>query len=162
MIGEEKICDRKNDYMPTIYVDADACPVKEEVYKVAIRNEIEVIVVSNGGIRPHQHPLISIQVVSDGLDVADNWILDNIKLKDLVITNDIPLAAECIRNGANIIKPDGKKLDTSNIGSVLATRNLMNEYRSANLFLKGKGKKFSDLDRSNFLNTLESEIRKIK
>ena len=160
MIGDQ-ICNWKNDHMPKIYIDADACPVKEEVYKVAIRNEIEVVVVSNGGIRPHQHPLITFRVVSDGLDVADDWILDNIKLKDLLITSDIPLAAKCIKNGANIIKPDGKILDSSNIGSVLATRNLMTDFRSANPFLKGTGKKFSNLDRSNFLNILESEISKI-
>ena len=146
--------------MRVIYVDADACPVKKEVYKVAMRNNIQVMVVSNGGIKPHHHPLISMQVVDEGLDAADDWIVANAVSKDLVVTNDIPLAARCIKNGAKVIKPDGTKLDSSNIGSVLATRNLMTELRSANPLLKGRGKEFSIRDRSNFLNNLDAEIKR--
>ena len=146
--------------MRVIYVDADACPVKKEVYKVAMRNNIQVMVVSNGGIKPHHHPLINMQVVDEGLDAADDWIVANVVSKDLVVTNDIPLAARCIKNGAKVIKPDGTKLDSSNIGSVLATRNLMTELRSANPLLKGRGKEFSIRDRSNFLNTLDAEIKR--
>ena len=148
--------------MTIIYIDADACPVKEEIYKVAIRNDIEVVVVSNGGIRPHNHRLIRIRVVSDGLDVADDWIVENSKTNDLVITSDIPLAARCIKNGATIIKPEGTKLSSSNIGPILATRNLMTDMRSANPLLKGKAKEFTKKDRSKFLNTLETELHKLK
>ena len=147
--------------MKKIYVDADACPVKEEVYRVAVRNTINVIVVSNGGIRPYNHPLIKFKVVSEGLDIADDWIAENASEKDLVITNDIPLASRCINKGANVIKPDGSKLDSSNIGSLLATRDLMTNIRSSNPFFKGNGKSFSKCDRSNFLNVLEIEVRKI-
>ena len=147
--------------MRVIYVDADACPVKKEVYKVAIRNNIKVMVVSNGGIKPHHHPLISMQMVDEGLDAADHWIVANAGSKDLVVTNDIPLAARCITNGAKIIKPDGTKLDSSNIGSVLATRNLMTELRSSDPFFQGRGKEFSNRDRSNFLNTLDTELKRI-
>ena len=147
--------------MRVIYVDADACPVKKEVYKVAIRNNTKVMVVSNGGIKPHHHPLISIQMVDEGLDAADDWIAANAGSKDLVVTNDIPLAARCIKNGAKIIKPDGTKLDSSNIGSVLATRNLMTELRSSDPFFQGRGKEFSNRDRSNFLNTLDTELKRI-
>jgi len=149
----------KND-MNKIYIDADACPVKEEVYKVAIRNKIEVIVVCNGGIRPHHHPLINIVTVNQGLDVADDWIVANVITKDLVVTDDIPLAARCIKKGANVIKFDGKRLDSSSIGAVLATRNLLTEIRGANPFFKGKGKEFSNRERSKFLNALDSELSK--
>ena len=149
--------------MSKIYIDADACPVKEQVYKVAIRNAAQVLVVSNGGIRPHPHYLISLQIVADGLDVADDWIAERADPNDLVITSDIPLADKCIKNGATVIKPDGTKLDHSNIGSVLANRNLMAEMRSADPFYKGRGREFSNRDRANFLNVLETEIkRKLK
>ena len=101
------------------------------------------------------------QVVDEGLDAADDWIAANAGSKDLVVTNDIPLAARCIKNGAKIIKPDGTKLDSSNIGSVLATRNLMTELRSSDPFFQGRGKEFSNRDRSNFLNTLDTELKRI-
>ena len=146
--------------MSKIYIDADACPVKEEVYKVAIRNSTKVLVVSNGGIRPHPHSLISLQIVADGLDVADDWIAERADPNDLVITNDIPLADKCIKNGATVIKPDGTKLDDSNIGSVLANRNLMTEMRSADPYYRGRGREFSKQDRANFLNVLETEIKR--
>ena len=146
--------------MSKIYIDADACPVKEEVYKVAIRNSTKVLVVSNGGIRPHPHSLISLQIVADGLDVADDWIAERADPNDLVITNDIPLADKCIKNGATVIKPDGTKLDDSNIGSVLANRNLMTEMRSADPYYRGRGREFSKQDRANFLNVLEAEIKR--
>jgi len=146
--------------MRKIYIDADACPVKDEVYSVAIRNNIQVIVVSNGGIRPHQHPLINIQVVNQGLDIADDWIEAKVESKDFVVTDDIPLAAKCIRKGANVIKSDGKKLNISNIGLTLANRNLFAEIRGGDPFFRGKKKVFSNRDRSKFLNALDSELSK--
>ena len=141
-----------------IFIDPDACPVKEEVYRVAIREKIEVLVVCNGGIRPHQHPLIKLQIVNEGLDEADNWIVEQVGGKDLVITDDIPLAARCINNGAIVIKSNGGRVDTDNIGSILANRNLMTEIRSSNPFFQGSGKGFSAQDRSKFLNALDREI----
>ena len=141
-----------------IFIDADACPVKEEVYRVAIREKIEVLVVCNGGIRPHQHPLIKLQIVNEGLDEADNWIVEQVGGKDLVITDDIPLAARCVNNGAIVIKSNGGRVDTENIGSILANRNLMTEIRSSNPFFQGSGKGFSAQDRSKFLNALDKEI----
>lgn len=145
--------------MVKVYIDADACPVKEQVYKVSIRHGLEVNVVSNGGIRPHPHPLINIKIVDEGLDAADDWIADNANSSDLVITDDIPLAARSIKNGVIVLKSDGMRLDGSNIGSILANRNLMTEIRSADPFFQGRGKKFSNSDRSNFLNALEKEAR---
>ena len=141
-----------------IFIDADACPVKEEVYRVAIREKIEVLVVCNGGIRPHQHPLIKLKIVNEGLDEADNWIVEQVGGKDLVITDDIPLAARCVNNGAIVIKSNGGRVDTDNIGSILANRNLMTEIRSSNPFFQGSGKGFSTKDRSKFLNALDREI----
>ena len=147
--------------MSKIYIDGDACPVKKEVYRVAIRHKFEVVVVSNGGIRPYNHQLVTMHVVSQGLDMADDWIVDVLIHNDLVITNDIPLAARCIAKGAKIIKPDGKILDCSNIGGVLANRNLMTDLRSSDPYFQEKERGFSKKDRSNFLNMLESECQKI-
>ena len=141
-----------------IFIDADACPVKEEVYRVAIRNNIEVLVVCNGGIRPHQHPLIKLKIVSEGLDEADKWIAGKVGRKDLVITDDIPLAAICINNGAIVIKSNGARVDLNNIGYILANRNLMAEIRSSDPFFQGSGKVYSVQDRSKFLNSLDKEI----
>ena len=146
--------------MSSIYIDADACPVKEEVYKVALRNKVEVLVVSNGGIRPHPHPSINLIIVGDGLDVADDWIVGKAGPKDLVITNDIPLADRCIKNGATVIRPDGMRLDHSNIGPTLANRNLMTEVRSADPFFKGRARSYSRRDRTKFLNVIEVEIKR--
>ena len=149
-----------SEQVKKIFIDADACPVKEEVYRVAIREKIEVLVVCNGGIRPHQHPLIRLKIVSEGLDEADNWIVDQVGGKDLVITDDIPLAARCVNNGAIVIKSNGAKVDTDNIGYILANRNLMTEIRSSNPFFQGSGKVYSAQDRSKFLNALDKEIKR--
>ena len=141
-----------------IFIDADACPVREEVYRVAIRNNIEVLVVCNGGIRPHRNPLIKLKIVNEGLDEADNWIVRQVCRKDLVITDDIPLADRCINNGAIVIKSNGARVDSDNIGSILANRNLMAEIRSSNPFFQGAGRVYSGKDRAKFLNSLDKEI----
>ena len=97
--------------MIKIFIDADACPVKEEVYKVSIRNKLEVLIVSNGGIRPHPNPLIKSIFVGNRFNEADEYILKMVSKDDIVITNDIPLAADCIKKGATIIKQNGYVLN---------------------------------------------------
>ena len=145
-----------------IFVDADACPVKTETFKVASRHKIAVYVVSNGGIRPRTDPTVKTIVVNAGPDEADNWILKNVKKGDIVITSDIPLSSQAIKNGANVISPYGEVLGAHNIGAKIATRNLMFELRSANPFQKGKGKEFRKTDRIRYLNALEKLIQTIK
>jgi len=142
-----------------IYVDADACPVKAEVERVGTRHKMKMFVVSNGGIRPSQNPLVETVVVPDGPDVADMWIADRATKGDVVITGDIPLASRCIENGALVLKHNGEKLTSMNIGNVLATRDLMTDMRAADPFRQGGGKPFSKADRSRFLDALETAIR---
>ncbi|MEL7211470.1 MAG: YaiI/YqxD family protein [Pseudomonadota bacterium] len=145
-----------------IYVDADACPVKTEVERVATRHGVKVFVVSNGGIRLSQNPLIETVVVPDGPDVADMWIADRAGLGDVVITADIPLAAKCIEAGAQVLKHDGERFTQANIGQILAMRDLMADLRAANPLNQGSGggKGFTKADRSRFLSALETELRK--
>ncbi|MDB2583143.1 YaiI/YqxD family protein [Alphaproteobacteria bacterium] len=144
--------------MKKIYVDADACPVKDEVTKVAIRNKISTYMVCNGGIRPFKNLLIKLIIVSEGADEADKWIFNNVIANDIVVTADIPLAAKCLDKGANVIKHDGQVLTVNNISNILATRDLMSDLRSSDPFLKGKNKSFSQIDRGRFLNSLQSLI----
>jgi uncharacterized protein len=144
--------------MKKIYVDADACPVKEEIIKVATRHELNVLMVCNGGIRPFKNDLVKLVIVSEGSDEADKWIYENVNYNDIVITADIPLAAKCIEKKAIVLKHDGKLLTRDNIGNILATRDLMSDLRSFDPFLKGGNKSFSNADRSNFLNSLENFI----
>ena len=144
--------------MKKIYVDADACPVKDEVTKVAIRNKISTYMVCNGGIRPFKNLLIKLIIVSEGADEADKWIFNNVIANDIVVTADIPLAAKCLDKGANVIKYNGHVLTVNNIGNILATRDLMSDLRSSDPFLKGKNKSFSQIDRGRFLNSLQNLI----
>ena len=144
--------------MKKIYVDADACPVKDEVTKVAVRNKISTYMVCNGGIRPFNNLLIKLIIVSEGADEADKWIFNNVLANDIVVTADIPLAAKCLDKGANVIKHDGQVLTVNNIGNILATRDLMSDLRSSDPFLKGKNKSFSQSDRARFLNSLQNLI----
>lgn len=148
--------------MTQIYVDADACPVKAEVERVATRHKIKVYVVSNGGLRPSQNPLIENVIVPEGPDVADMWIADRAKTGDVVITGDIPLAAKCVEAGAKVLKHNGEALTERNIGQALAVRDLMSDLRSADPFRQGGGKAFSKADRSRFLDALERDIRAVK
>jgi len=143
----------------TIYVDADACPVKQEVERVATRHKLSVKVVSNGGLRPSSNPLVENVIVPEGPDIADIWIAERAKAGDVVITGDIPLAAKCVEAGARVLKHNGEKLDARNIGQVLATRDLMADLRAADPFRQGGGKGFTKADRSRFLDALEREVR---
>ena len=141
--------------MKKIYVDADACPVKDEIIKVAARHKIQVFIVCNGGIRPFRNNLINLIIVSEGSDEADKWIFEKIKSEDIVVTSDIPLASKCIDKGASVLKHDGLILNVMNIGNVLATRDLMSDLRSSDPFLQGKSKNFTREDKGKFLNSLE-------
>lgn len=147
----------------TIWVDGDACPVKAEVEAVATRHRHPVKIVCNGGLRPSPNPLVEVIYVSEGLDVADRHISENCGDGDVVITADIPLAADCVDRGAAVLKPDGDALTERNIAQALASRNLMTEIRSANpLSQGGGGKPFSKADRSRFRQALEQALRKLR
>ena len=143
----------------TLYVDADACPVKAEAERVAQRHGVAMKLVSNGGLRPSANPLVEVVIVPEGPDVADMWIAQRAGVGDVVITADIPLAARCVENGARVLKHDGQALNAANIGNVLATRDLMADLRAANPFMQGGGRAFSKADRSRFLEALEREMR---
>ena len=117
--------------MLKIYVDADACPVRDEVVKVAKRHELRTYMVSDGGIRPFPEKLIELVVVAPGEDAADDWIFEKIGSGDILVTSDILLADRCIKNGAVALKPSGDVLEEKNIGSVVASRNLMAGLREA-------------------------------
>lgn len=148
--------------MTALYIDADACPVKAEAERVASRHQVKMYVVSNGGLRPSQNPLVETIIVPDGPDVADMWIAERAGVGDVVITGDIPLAAKCIEGGALVLKHNGEALTAANIGNVLATRDLMADLRAADPFRQGGGKSFTKSDRSRFLNALETTLRKAK
>ena len=145
--------------MSTLYVDADACPVKEEAERVATRHGIQMKLVSNGGLRLSRNPLVEVVIVDAGPDVADMWIADRAGPGDVVITGDIPLAAKCVAAGARVLKHNGEALTQANIGNVLATRDLMADLRAADPFRQGGGKGFTKADRSRFLEALDREIR---
>ena len=146
----------------TLYVDADACPVKAEAERVAQRHGVAIKLVSNGGLRPSASPLVEVVIVPEGPDVADMWIAERAGPGDVVITADIPLAARCVENGARVLKHDGQALSAANIGNILATRDLMADLRAANPFMQGGGRAFSKADRSRFLEALEREMRMAK
>ena len=141
--------------MTIIYVDADACPVKDEIITVAIRHGCRAVMVCNGGIRPNPHPLIELAIVDDGPDAADIWIADRAGSGDIVVTNDIPLVARAVEKAAAVLRPDGSAITASNVGNVLATRDLMADLRAADPFRQGKGKPFSKADRSRFSQALD-------
>mgnify|MGYP003645433640 CR=1 FL=1 len=143
----------------SLYIDADACPVKAEAERVATRHRLKMYVVSNGGLRPSQNPLVETVIVPEGPDVADMWIADRAGPGDVVVTGDIPLAAKCVEAGAQVLKHNGESLTQANIGNVLATRDLMTDLRSADPFRQGGGKGFTKADRSRFLDALERAIR---
>lgn len=145
----------------TIYVDADACPVKAEIERVGTRHGTRMVVVSNGGLRPSAHPLIETVIVAQGPDEADKWIAERAGPGDVVVTSDIPLAAKCVATGAQVLRPTGEPLTADNIGNVLATRDLMADLRAADPFLQGRGGGFTKADRTRFLDALERVLRKI-
>ena len=144
-----------------IYVDADACPVKDEVLRVAARHGLKTYLVSDGGIRPSQNPLVELVIVAQGADAADDWIADHIQKADICVTNDIPLAARCLERGALAIKPNGEPFTENAIGMALANRELMQGLRDSGA-ITGGPRPFGKSDRSNFLNRLETTVQAAK
>lgn len=145
--------------MTALYVDADACPVKDECLRVAERLGVKVFLVCNGGIRPAAHPLVEMVYVTEGPDEADKWIAGHAGPADVVVTGDIPLAAKCVAAGARVLKHTGEALTPANIGNALATRDLMADLRAADPFRQGGGRAFSRTDRSRFLDALDRTLR---
>ena len=140
-----------------ILVDADACPVKDEVYKVAWRREVPVKVVSNAHLRVPSHPLVERVVVSDKFDAADDWIVDAADAKALVITGDILLADRCLKKGATVIGHNGKPFTNASIGGAIATRAIMADLRAAGDVVGGPAP-FAKADRSRFLQALDEAL----
>lgn len=142
-----------------ILVDGDACPVKDEIYMVALRHQLPVIVVSNSYFRIPEHPLISRRIVSDGFDAADDWIAEAANAASIVVTADIPLADRCLKAGARVLGPSGKPFTDDSIGTALATRSIMADRRVGVAGIGAGGPApFSKADRSRFLSALDAAI----
>ena len=147
---------------PVIYVDTDACPVKDEIYRVAGRYRVPVKLVSNSLIRiPLDAPLIERVVVESGPDVADGWIAERAGPGDIVVTADVPLAARCVKSGAAVLSPTGRLFDEGAIGLALATRNLMDDLRSSGQ-LTGGPASFTGRNRSDFLSALDLAVNRAR
>jgi uncharacterized protein YaiI (UPF0178 family) len=144
---------------PAIFVDADACPVKNEVLKVAERHDLVVTFVANGGLRPSRDPMVRNVVVSAGFDAADDWIVNNAAANDIVITADIPLAARGVEKGCHVIGMTGQPFTPETIGMAVAMRDLKQNLRESGE-IKGYNAAFSPKDRSRFLETLDRTIRR--
>jgi uncharacterized protein YaiI (UPF0178 family) len=146
--------------MTAIYIDADACPVREEVYRVAERVGLDVFVVSNGSrpIRPSPNPRIKMVIVAEGADAADDWIAERITPRDLCVTNDIPLAARCLKKDARALAANGNVWTGNNIGNALAGREVGRYLRETGVNTGGPPP-FSKADRSRFLNALDAMVR---
>ncbi len=146
----------------TILVDADACPVKDEVYRVADRFKAEVRIVSNSPFRIPDNPRIKRVVVDDGFDAADNWIAENATDRSVVITGDILLAERCLKAGAQVLAHNGKPFDAASIGSAIATRAIMEDLRAGMDGIGGGPPPFSKADRSRFLQSLDRVLVGLK
>ncbi len=144
-----------------IHVDADACPVKDEVYKVALRHDLPVNVVANSFMRVPQHRLITRVTVPEGPDVADDWIAERADAHAIIVTSDILLAERCLKAGARVLSPKGKAFTENSIGQAVATRAIMEDLRGMGEQTSGPAS-FKPADRSNFLSALEVEIQKLK
>jgi uncharacterized protein len=145
-----------------ILVDADACPVKDEIYKVAWRHEVSVRIVSNSPFRVPDHPLIERVVVSSGFDAADDWIAEQADAKTVVVTADILLADRCIKAGAIVISPSGKPFTANSIGAAIATRAIMADLRAGAGDGIGGPAPFSKSDRSRFLSAFDEALVRLK
>lgn len=149
------------DTPPILYVDADACPVKPEILKVAERHGLPVTFVANSGLRPSRDPMVKNIIVSGAFDAADNWIADNVVEGDIVVTADVPLAVRCVAKGAHVTGPTGRLFDQANIGMASAMRDLGAHLRETGES-KGYNAAFSPRDRSAFLETLDRLCRRAK
>jgi uncharacterized protein YaiI (UPF0178 family) len=144
---------------PSIFVDADACPVKEEARRVAERLNLHIIFVSNGGIRPSRDPMVRVVVVSSGADAADDWIVEHAQANDIVLTADIPLASRAIDKGCHVLGFTGKPFTPASIGMALAMRDLKQHLRETG-DIKGYNPGFRPADRSAFLSALDTLARR--
>ncbi len=140
-----------------VLVDADACPVKDEVYRVAFRRDVPVSIVSNSRMRVPEHPLVERVVVSDGFDAADDWIAERADREAVVVTADILLADRCLKAGAAVLSPTGKPFTPSSIGAAIATRAIMADLRAGGDQLGGPAP-FAKTDRSRFLQALDEAL----
>ena len=147
--------------MVTLYIDADACPVKDEVYKVAVRYQLPVFVVSNSWIRTPELKLVTSIVVDAGPDVADDWIAERADAAAIVITADVPLADRVLKAGGQAIHPTGRAFTTDNIGAALASRGVGEHLRSMGE-ITGGPKPFQAADRSKFLQSLDAAVTKAR
>ncbi|MCK5377862.1 MAG: YaiI/YqxD family protein [Acidobacteria bacterium] len=144
-----------------IFVDADACPVKQEVYRVAGRYGLDVTLVANSWMRTPDEGWIVLEVVGDGFDAADDWIVEHVQSGDIVITADIPLASRCLKEGARVLGSTGKPFTQDNIGQAVATRNLLEELRGAGE-MTGGPPPLKKSDRSRFLQQLDEVIQSVR
>ena len=144
-----------------IFVDADACPVKPEVYRVASRYRLEVTLVANSWMRVPNERGIGLEVVEDGFDAADDWIVEHVQPHDIVVTADIPLASRCLKEGARVIGPTGKVFTENNIGLAIATRDLLSGLREAGE-MTGGPPPLKKRDRSRFLQQLDEAVQSIR
>jgi uncharacterized protein len=144
-----------------IFIDADACPVKEEVYRVAARYELLVSVVANSPMPVAEDSRIELVVVREGLDAADDWIVAHVSADDIVVTADIPLAWRCLEKGARVLGTTGRLFNSDNIGDAMATRELMSELRDAGT-IRGGPAPFQKRDSSRFLQALDRMIGEIR
>jgi uncharacterized protein YaiI (UPF0178 family) len=147
--------------MSTIYVDADACPVKDEIYKVALRYDLEVLVVANQWMFTPDRGRVKFVRVDDGFDAADDWIAERAGAGDVVVTTDIPLAARCIQGGAHVLSPKGKEFKESTIGGAMASREMLAEMREMGIATGGPAP-FDPRDRSRFLGKLDEILQRIR
>jgi uncharacterized protein YaiI (UPF0178 family) len=144
-----------------IYIDADACPVKDEAYRVAARHQLPVTVVAAGFVHVPPDPMIDRVAAGTGMEAADDWIAERAGPGDIVITADIPLASRCVKSGAEVIAPNGRTFDEQSIGMTLAVRNLMHDLRSAGEMTRGP-RPFAPRDRSAFLSALDAAIHRVR
>jgi len=144
-----------------IFIDADACPVKEEVYRVARRCRLEVTVVANSWMRVPDEPGIALEVVAGSFDAADDWIVEHVGPDDIVVTADIPLASRCLKAGARVMGPTGRPFTEDNIGDAIATRELLSELRDAGQ-ITGGPPPLEKRDRSRFLQELDHVVQAIR
>ena len=144
-----------------IFVDADACPVKDEVVRVAERHQLPVLLVSNAWMRGPDHPLVQRFTVNNHPDAADDWIAERVTDSDVVITSDIPLAARCVAKGAKVMRPNGKPLDQNSISMAVAMRDLHTHLRETGEITSGPAP-FRKEDRSRFLDALETAVQALK
>lgn len=143
-----------------IYVDADACPVKNEIYKVALRRAVPVTIVSNSPIRIPVHPLLLRIVVGAGFDEADDWIVERADSASVVVTGDILLADRCLKAGASVVAPNGRPFTAASIGTAIAVRAIMVDLRAGGDAIGGPAP-FAKTDRSRFLSTLDEMLDKL-